>query len=267
MLNILDHALLIISASDGVQSHTVTLWKLLRKLGIPSTIFINKTDLATADKSAALTDIKNRLSEACVDFDNIGSEEFFEECAMLDDTAAEEYLTDGKISDNTLAKAVSAGRIFPCLSGSALKMRGVDRLIEYIDKYILPPERADMFGARIYKISSDEKNRKLTHMKITGGRLQVRDSISYMGSDGRLHEEKISEIRFYTGEKFRSADTAQAGDVCAAAGLTASYAGEGLGYENDPAPPMLEPVMKYSVELPPEADIHKMFDALRQLTR
>ncbi|MCH5324434.1 MAG: TetM/TetW/TetO/TetS family tetracycline resistance ribosomal protection protein [Eubacterium sp.] len=266
---VLDYAVLVISGTDGVQSHTETIWRLLEVYGVPTLIFINKMDIDAADKAAVLEDLQKRLSGGCVDFTAVFSDcvpdGFYEECAMLDDAAADEYLDGAVISDNTLSAAIAGRKIFPCLFGSALKMQGVDEFIELLGRFTAEPRRAADFGAKIYKISADDKGKRLTNLKVTGGTLRVRDSIDYIGKNGEQLSEKINEIRLYSGSKYETVDSAPAGTVCAVTGLTESFAGQGLGCEEDSFQPILEPVMTYSVELPDGVDEFKMLENLRLL--
>ncbi len=262
---VLDYALLVISGTDGVQSHTETIWRLLDEYNVPTFIFVNKMDMPHADREKVLDDLKTRLSFACVDFTDTSSERFFEECAMLDDDIAEEYLDSGKAADKTIAAAVAKRHIFPCVFGSALKMQGIDELMSLLDRFANEPVRPAEFGAKVYKISSDGKGKRLTNLKITGGTLNVRDPVEYIGSDGELHAEKINEIRLYTGNKYTTADSVPAGSICAVTGLSLSYAGQGLGVEENSFSPVLEPVMTYSVEPPADADVYKLLENLKRL--
>ena len=262
---ILDTAILVISGTDGVQSHTETIWRLLEEYRVPTLIFVNKMDMPAADKIQVLDDLKKRLSAACTDFTDTACEEFFEECAMQDDKIAEEYLETNTVPDSVIAAAISQRKIFPCLFGSALKIQGIEELISILDRFVTEPARHQKFGAKVYKISSDEKGKRLTNLKVTGGTLKVRDTVEYIGADGNPRTEKINEIRLYSGSRYTAADAAPAGTVCAVTGFIASYAGQGLGTEENSFQPVLEPVMTYSVELPPEADVFKLLDNLKQL--
>lgn len=265
---VLDYAVLVISGTDGVQSHSETIWRLLEMYNIPVLIFINKTDMPNADKNFALSGVKARLSDRCIDFSAAFSSQqdsFFEECAMCCDEAAEEYLETGGISDDTLTKAIAQRKIFPCVFGSALKMQGVEELIALLDRFTAEPKCSDTFGAKVYKISNDGKGKRLTELKVTGGSLSVRDSISYTGKNGELMTEKISEIRLYSGSKYDNAESVPCGTICSVIGLSESYAGQGLGNEPDSFLPVLEPVMTYSVELPKGEDTFTMLQRLRLL--
>ena len=262
---VLDLAVLVISGTDGVQSHTETIWRLLEEYGVPVIIFVNKMDMVNADGVGVLEELKRRLSKGCVDFSDTSAEVFFEDCAILDDKIAEEYLENNAVSDDSVAKAISGRRVFPCLFGSALKMQGVEELAGLLDRFVQEPKRGGEFGAKVYKISSDDKGKRLTNLKVTGGVLNVRDSVEYVGADGEVRSEKVNEIRLYSGSRYTSVDRAEAGTVCAVTGLTATFAGQGFGVEENSFEPVLEPVMSYSVEVPAEVDVFKLLENLRQL--
>ncbi len=263
--SVLDYAVMVISGSEGVQSHTETLWELLGRYGVPVFIFVNKMDMNGTDGSVILAQLKNRLSDGIIDFTDSCCEEFYENCAMQCDRAAEEYFENGKISDESIILSVRERKIFPCLFGSALKMQGIEEFLCALERFTDEPERETEFGARVYKISEDDKGRRLTNIKITGGCVNVRDSIEYVNVMGETVTEKISEIRFYSGGKYRSSDTAPTGSVCALLGFSQTYSGQGIGVEKSSFTPVLEPVMTYSLELPEGADVYKMLENLRRL--
>jgi len=260
----LDYAILVVSGTDGVQSHTDTLWNLLRRYRVPTFIFVNKMDLPGAEKPALLRELKARLSGGCADF---GAEDgaLFEELALCDDALAERYLEDGSLSDGDIGTAVARRRVFPCFFGSALKTQGVDELLHGLCRFTREPERHDAFAAKVFKITQDAGAGRLTHMVITGGRLAVRDAVSGVSASGREWCEKVSQLRIYSGAKYRAVDEALPGMVCAAAGLTATYDGEGLGAEDDAVSPVLEPVLRYRLLLPPEVDVHTALSCLHKL--
>ena len=263
-MRVLDYAVLVISGTDGVQSHTATLWKLLRQYEVPVFIFVNKMDLIGADRSAVLKDLRSRLSDSCCDFSGTDGE-ICENCATACEDMMNTYLADGTLSDAEIAKAISQRRVFPCCFGSALKTDGVEEFLHILDRFTAEPERKPEFGAVVYKISYDPKGTRLAHMKITGGILRMRDELSYTGQDGESETCKVSSIRFYSGEKFRTADTASAGEVCAVTGLTGTYAGQGLGCENDSGRAFLEAVMTYRIVLPPEKNVYEALGDMRRL--
>lgn len=258
---VLDYAILVISGTDGVQSHTSTLWKLLRKYEVPVFIFVNKMDLIGADKSAIVKNLSGRLSENCVDFSG-GDAEISENAAMCCEELMEQYLSDGNIDDKSIIDAIAERRIFPCYFGSALKMEGIKGFINLLDRFTCETEYKNEFGAKIYKISYDPKGSRLTHMKITGGQLKMREELIYTDADGNEASGKVSSIRFYSGEKFRTADTVHTGEICAVTGLNGTYAGQGLGIEKKSRQAFLEPVMTYKIILPDDKNI---YDAIKEL--
>ena len=260
-MSVLDYAVLVISGTDGVQSHTLTLWKLLRKYEVPVFIFVNKMDLIGADKSHIIDELRMKLSVSCTDFSGERTE-IEENAATCCEDLMEKYLSDGNISDGDISGAIAHRRIFPCFFGSALKMQGIDEFMEAIDKFSFSKDYSAVFGAKVYKISYDQKGTRLTHLKLTGGQLKVRDEVEYTDEKGEKLSEKINSVRFYTGEKFRTADIVQAGEVCVVTGLTAAYSGQGLGEERDSDKPLLEAVMTYRVILP---DDKNEYEALKQL--
>lgn len=258
-LRVLDYAILVISGADGVQSHTETLWKLLAHYDVPTFLFINKMDLPTAGKDAILADLQNRLGAGCLDFGQ-QTPAFFETAAMADEELLSEYMETETLTSASLSQAVAARKLFPCFFGSALKMEGVEEFLSGVNCYTQEKQYADKFGAQIFKISEDEKGRRLTYMKITGGTLPVKTLLT-----GRGWSEKANEIRLYSGEKYQSVQEAFAGSVCAVIGLSKAVPGEGLGTEPSQPELILEPVFSYSVKLPPETDVHTGLSILRKL--
>ena len=264
-LQVLDYAVLVISGIDGVQSHTRTLWKLLRRYEIPTFVFINKMDISSKTQDELMEELENRLDPGCVNFSgDFGSEEFFDQAAMLDERAMDAFLETGSIPDGILTDAVTAGKVYPCYFGSALKLTGVDAFLKGLDVYTKEIEYGDSFGAKVFKISEDARGTRLTHMKITGGSLAVRAVLSGGQGEGRWNE-KVSQLRIYSGEKFQTADAAYPGQVCAVSGLTRTRPGDGLGAEDDTGKMLLEPVLTYQVKLPPEINVHTGLTRLRKL--
>ena len=265
-LSLLDYAVLVISASDGVQNHTRTLWQLLEYYNIPTFIFVNKCDLAIKKKESIEKELSDALSPLCVGFlEAQRREELEEKLAYVNEEFMEEFLAGEGIEDEDVAALISQRRLFPCLFGSALKLEGIDHLLDTLDKYTLPPiYEQEKFGARVYKISR-LGNTRLTYMKITGGRLSARDEITYCSEDGTRITEKVSQIRLYSGDKFEQTDTAPAGEICAVIGLSQSYVGLGLGLEQNTQKPLLEPVLSYAIKLPPECDVRLYFPKLKEL--
>ena len=258
-LQVLDCAILVISGTDGVQGHTHTLWKLLERYGVPTFLFINKMDLAGADRDALLTELKSRLDEGCVDF-AAPAEQIQEQAAVCDEDALERYLEDGALDDGALTALIARRKLFPCWFGSALKLEGVAEFLQRLEHYAPRPRYGPDFAARVFKISRDNQGARLTWMKITGGSLKVKALLSGPG-----WEEKADQLRIYSGAKFQAVDEAAAGTVCAVTGLSATAAGEGLGAEAEALPPALEPVLTYQVVLPAGQDPHTALQKLRQL--
>lgn len=253
-LQVLDYAILVISGTDGVQGHTRTLWRLLERYGVPTFLFINKMDLAGADRAALLTDLQKSFG-ACVD---LGAEpnERDEHAALTDEAALEELLERGALSDDTLAALISARKIFPCCFGSALKNEGVEEFLQLLTRFTREPARGADFGARVFKISRDAQGTRLTHLKVTGGTLRAKT---------QLPCGKADQLRLYSGAKFRPLDAAGAGEVVAVTGLADTYPGQGLGAEADGEKPVLQSVLTYRILLPDGTDAHTVLPKLREL--
>ena len=265
-LSLLDYAILVISAPDGVQNHTRTLWQLLAFYDVPVFLFVNKTDIAIDFKDDIEKKIAGALSAHCIAFHESASKtELDEKLAMVSEEFLESFLSETPIEDGDIAKAVSERKLFPILFGAALRMSGIDFLLETLVRYTLSPVYdEEAFGAKVYKIAHVGALR-LSYMKITGGKLCARDEISYLSPDGKKLTEKVTQIRLYSGEKFEQAETVCAGEICAVCGLSATYAGGGLGAESDTCKPILEPVLSYRIQLPPECDPMLYFPKLKEL--
>ena len=259
-LRVLDYAILVISGADGVQGHAKTLWRLLSVYHIPVFIFINKMDQNGTDKEKIMEQLKMQLDEGCIEFGQDEAKPFLEQLAMCDETLMEAYFNKGDIGIGLIKAAIKARKIYPCFFGSALKLEGVEELLESIVMYSDMPSYPEGFGAKIFKISRDEQGNRLTHMKITGGRLRVRDTLGN-GS----WEEKVNQIRIYSGSKFEAAGEAEAGTVCVVTGLTRTRPGEDLGLEETWHAPVLEPVLSYQIMLPEGCDPRAILPKLRQL--
>lgn len=255
-LQVLDYAILVISGADGVQGHTQTLWRLLKKYNIPTFLFINKMDQNGTDKDEVINELKQRLDEGCIDFSEEGSEEFYDQIAMTDEIAMETFLEEGIVEEADVRQLISERKVFPCYFGSALKMMGVESFMNGYIKYANCPCYGETFGAKVFKISRDDQGNRLTHMKITGGLLKARQS---------LMEEKVNQIRLYSGTKFEPVSEAEAGCVCAVTGLTKTKPGQGLGCEDASDGPVLSPVLTYRIELPEGMDPAQMLPKLRQI--
>ena len=263
VLQVLDCAVLIISGTDGIQAHTATLWKLLARYQVPVFLFINKMDLPGKDKAALLSQLQRNFGSGCIDFSDSGS--LMENVAMCDEALLESYLETGAVSDDNIRALIAARKVFPCCFGSGLKLEGVDTLLDILDRYAPRPHWESAFGARIYKISRDPQGNRLTWMKLTGGSLSVRASVGYTDRHGHSLEEKAVQLRLYSGEKFTAADTVLPGQICAVTGLSGTYAGQGLGFENIGKPPAIAPVMTYRVVLPKGCDPVQALQKLKQL--
>ena len=265
-LSLLDYAILVISASDGVQNHTRTLWQLLEHYGVPTFIFVNKCDISIKLKEEIEKELSSILSPLCVGFlEAQGQDELFEKLAFVHEDFMESFLAGEGIDDEDIAYLISRRSLFPCLFGSALRMQGIDYLLDILDRYSLSPiYDDDVFGAKVYKISRIGQTR-LTYMKITSGTLSARDEICYLSEDGIRITEKVSQIRLYSGDKFEQTDTVSAGEICAVIGLSSTYVGQGLGLEQDAQKPLLEPVLSYAIHLPPECDTRVFFPKLKEL--
>lgn len=266
-LRVLDYAILVISGSDGIQGHTETLWRLLARYQIPTFLFINKMDLSGTDKNALLADLRKRLNDGCVDFsEDQESAEFMENLAMHDEAMLESYLDKGMLSKEETAQLIHERKVFPCYFGSALKLMGIEALLEGIKDYTLEKVYSKEFGAKVYKITRDEQGNRLTHMKITGGSLKVKMLLTNREKDlEETWEEKVDQIRIYSGARYEAVEEAQAGTVCAVIGLSHTYPGIGLGIETGSEVPLLEPVLNYQIILPKGCDPHPMLSKLRQL--
>ena len=261
---VLDCAVLVISGTDGVQAHTLTLWRLLERYQVPTFLFINKMDLPGMEQDKIMEQLQGQLSAACVnfsaDFDTVA-----ENAAMCDEALLENYLETGTVTPGNLRGLVAKRKLFPCCFGSALKLTGVAQLLDLLDTYAPEREYPEEFAARVYKISRDPQGNRLTWLKVTGGELKVRSVLRYGNPKGESREEKAVQLRLYSADKFTAPDTVMAGQLAAVTGLTETYAGQALGAERFCLPPALEPVMTYRVELPKGSDPAVVCPKLRQL--
>ncbi len=260
-LQVLDYAVLVISGTDGVQGHTETLWRLLERFGVPVFIFVNKMDMPGTDRGRLMEELRSRLSDHCVDFTEGDSGDFLEDVAVCDEMLLEKYLEEGSLTTEDMAAAVAGRGLFPCFFGSALKLEGVDALLDGISSLSAPARYGDEFGARVYKITRDDRGTRLTHMKLTGGELRVRDVI---GAENDK-DEKVNQIRIYSGEKYETAEVVGAGEICAVTGPDLTYSGQGLGAEKDFMGSQMEPVLNYDILFPEGTDMGAAFRQLRQL--
>lgn len=279
-LAVLDYAILVISGADGIQGHTETLWRLLKRYNVPTFIFVNKMDAPAADRTKLLNQLKKRFSDGCIDFtgahdNNAALADVMEDIAMQSETAMESYLESGTIPDETIREMIADRALFPCFFGSALKMDGIDEFVAGFERYVREPEYDSEFGAHIYKVSHDAQGNRLTWLKVTGGEFKAKTMLSgtarvgtdlgesKIDDDGMWHE-KVDQVRVYSGAKFTTVDSVVAGTVCAVTGLTRTFPGAGLGKESDGVNPVLQPVLTYTL-LPGECDIHACLVALREL--
>ena len=291
-LQVLDYAILVINGADGVQGHTQTLWRLLNQYQIPTFLFVNKMDQDGTNRESLLEELKKKLSENCVDFrgeldccgaeedsdikgtvdkagEVHGTDEFLENIAVCEEALMEQFLDTGIIVKKDVARLILERKLFPCFFGSALKMEGVDAFIRGMETYMAAPVYPSEFGAKVFKIARDDQGNRLTYMKITGGSLKVKETLTNAGRKGipdeEIWEEKVDQIRIYSGAKFEMLKEAEAGTVCAVTGFTETYPGEGLGVERESVMPVLEPVLNYQIILPEGCDAHKMLKSLKEL--
>ena len=259
-LSVLDYAILVISGVDGVQAHTRTLWRLLELYRVPTFLFVTKMDFGRRDRDCLMESLRHELGEGCVDFTPAARDRWMEQLATCREDALEAYLDTGMVPEELVRQLVRQRLVFPCWFGSGLKLEGIDEFLEGLARYVEPPAYPAVFSARVFKISHDAQGKRLTHLKVIGGTLRVRDAISYGG-----RQEKAAQLRIYTGGRFRPVDQVPAGGICAVQGLTATWGGQGLGEREEAVRPVLEPVMRYRMALPPDCDSRVLLPQLRQL--
>ena len=264
-LQVLDYAILVVSGTDGVQAHTQTLWNLLARYRVPTFVFVNKMDLPGADRAVRLRELRGRFGDGCVDFGPDAEADRAEALAMASETLMAEVLADGAPREADVITAIARREVFPCLFGAALRLDGVDDLLAALRRYTRQPEAAGAFGARVFKIASDDAGARLTYLKVTDGSLPVKATVTAREDARAPFAEKADQLRVYSGSKFRLTSEALPGDVVAVTGLTATYPGQGLGVQPDAAAPVLEPVLTYRLLLPEGGDPHTAMRALRQL--
>ncbi len=257
-LQVLDYAILVISGADGVQSHVKTLWYLLKKYNTPVIIFVNKMDQEGTNATNIMDELRKRLDENCVDFTATKDRDIFlEKLAMCDEHIMNQYLEGHSIDDNDIGIAIKKRHVFPCFFGSALKLFGIEELLEGISNYTICNSYTEEFGARVFKISRDIQGNRLTYLKITGGILRVKQVLN--------QDEKVDQIRIYSGNQYESVETVSAGAICAVTGLSQTFCGQGFGIEKGETIPLLAPVLTYQIKLPEGSDVYKMLGNLRQI--
>lgn len=269
-LQVLDYAILVISGADGVQGHVQTLWRLLKQYEIPVFLFINKMDQPDTNENALMEELTKRLDEKCINFSaGLETEEAKENLAVCDEAVLEHYLESGEIQKEEIINLIAKRKVFPCYFGSALKIQGVEEFLKGIETFTKKCAYPEEFGARVFKIARDAQGNRLTYLKITGGSLKVKMLLSNEKEAGEgkeeLWEEKAEQIRIYSGNSFEAVKEAKAGSVCAVAGLSHTYCGQGLGIEAHTFLPVLEPVLTYKIELPEDCNVHSMLIKLKEL--
>ncbi len=272
-LQVLDYAVLVINGSDGVQGHTETLWRLLKLYKIPTIIFVNKMDLQIKPKDEILAELQKKLSDNCIDFSLDAKEnegQFYESVAMCEEKALDLFMENGKVEQKVIAELIQKRKVFPCYFGAALKMEGIEELLDGIAAYVIQKQYPQEFAAKVYKIARDEQKNRLTYMKITGGTLQTKGIISgnatkMQGEQSGKWQEKVNQIRMYSGERYTAVQEVQAGMVCAVTGLTKTYPGQNLGTESSDELSVLEPVLTYQIIFEPGTDPAGAFREIKVL--
>ena len=264
VMPVLSCAVLVISGTDGVQAHTITLWQLLRRYAVPTFLFLNKMDLPGKSREELMQELQESFGPGFVDFTQ-PQEAIWENAALCDEALLETYLETGTVTEGNLRELIAHGKLFPCCFGSGLKLQGVDTLLELLTTYAPREEYGQEFAAKVYKISRDPQGNRLTWLKVTGGSLSVRTALSYETARGDKVEEKIQQLRIYSGEKFTAVQQVLPGQICAATGLSQTWIGQSLGAEPEGKPPLVEPVMSYRIALPSGTDPMTVLPKLRQL--
>lgn len=270
-LQVLDYAVLVISALDGIQGHVKTLWRLLEFYNVPTFVFVNKMDQDGAEKEQILSHLKLYLSDSCIDFSAEKNNSFFEDIAMCDEKLMEKYIFKGEISVDDIKKHISSRRIFPCFFGSALKFIGIKEFIYGLDKYIKLKKYPEKFAAKVFKISRDEQGNRLTHLKITGGNLKVKTVITNQLNKNEIQEkddiwtEKVDRIRVYSGSSYESVNEVEEGMICAVIGLNRTFSGEGLGFEKSSKRSQIDAVLSYKIISDENVDTNVLLDKMLKI--
>jgi len=260
-LQVLDYAVLVVSGTDGVQGHTQTLMHLLERYNIPVFIFVNKMDLPGRGRAALLEDFRKHFGEGFVDFTDSAAAEFMENIAVCDEQALDTFMESGKIPQKEIIRLIAQRKVFPCFFGSALKLSGITEFLDKLELYTREISYPEEFGAKVYKIARDGQGKRLTYLKVTGGRLKVKQLINYRDGES----EKADQIRIYSGAKYETVTEAEAGSICAVTGLLKTYPGQGIGIEQDSKLPVLEPVLTYQIIIPDTMDVHEFMRKLKEL--
>ncbi|MBR4552002.1 MAG: GTP-binding protein, partial [Oscillospiraceae bacterium] len=263
-LPVLDCAVLVISGSDGVQAHTETLWRLLKRHRIPTFLFVTKMDLAGADETALTEELRARLDGSCVDFTKRASD-FDEQVALCSEAAMDRFLQGEPIDNSLLSEMVAERALFPCFFGSGLRLDGVEELLDALIELSPRTLPAEAFGAQVFKIARDAQGNRLSFLKMIGGSLRVREMLDYTDEHGAFHQEKLTQLRLYSGEKYQAVESVSAGQIAAVLGLSASYPGQTLGMAEQVVEPVLEPVLTYRLILPSDVDAAALYPKLLQL--
>ncbi len=263
-LSVLDCAVLVISGTDGVQAHTETLWRLLEQYQVPCFVFVSKMDLPGPGETALTAQLQKRLGDKCLNFSR-QDEAFWEGLALRSEQAMERYLENGCLEQREIAGLIAGRELVPCLFGSGLKLDGVDALLDALDRYAPVPQPREDFAARVFQIGRDTQGQRLSYLRLTGGSLRVRMPLRYRDERGEEREEKCTQLRLYSGTKYETVETVEAGEICAVLGLSATWPGQGLGGEPDAAPRLLEPVVSYRLGLPQGVDAAQLLPKLQLL--
>ena len=264
-LQVLDYAILVINGTDGIQSHTQTLWRLLAYYRVPTFLFINKTDLQNCDPAAVLRELQSSFGDRCLPFSD-SLETLYEQIAVSDEAALSEYLEHESLSAAAISRLIAERKLFPCYFGSALRLQGVEEFLQGVSLYTTARVYPAQFAAKVYKISFDPQGTRLTHLKITGGSIKVKDLLRH-SPNGENTEEKIDQIRIYSGAKYDLISEAAAGEICCVTGPERTFPGEGLGAERTSFTAQLVPVLSCKILPPADVNVHELYTKLSQIAQ